>query len=298
VVPGRSVFVRGIRRLTLEAIVDSKPRTPEASELPAGLYVVSTPIGNLADISLRAIDVLKHVATILAEDTRHSRRLLERYEIPTPVESYHEHNEARMTPRVLTRLTAGDAIALISDAGTPLVSDPGERLVSAVADAGFPIVPIPGASALLSALVVAGLPTERFVFYGFLPRKGSERSELLEELSGTPHTAVLYEAPGRVADTLEDIAARGGSARRAVVARELTKQYEEIRRGTVRELALYYTNSPPRGEVVIVLAGTPRSAPSEEHLRGRSQFARDVAATLVREEGAPRNLAYRLAQEP
>jgi 16S rRNA (cytidine1402-2'-O)-methyltransferase len=285
--------------------VDSEPRTLDASELPAGLYVVSTPIGNLADVSFRAIDVLKRVATILAEDTRHSRRLLERYDIPTPVESYHEHNEARMTPRVLTRLQHGDAIALISDAGTPLVSDPGERLVSAVADAGFPIVPIPGASALLSALVVAGLPTDRFVFYGFLPRKGAERSELLEELSGMPHTAVLYEAPGRVADTLDDVAARGGSARRAVVARELTKQFEEIRRGTVSELARYYTNSPPRGEVVIVLAGTSRSAPSEEHLRVRARelraaglTARDVAATLVREERAPRNLAYRLAQEP
>jgi 16S rRNA (cytidine1402-2'-O)-methyltransferase len=283
---------------------DTHDASGESARLESGLYIVSTPIGNLQDISLRALDVLRQVAVILAEDTRHSRRLLERYDIRTAMQSYHGHNEARMTPRVLERLRAGDAIALISDAGTPLLSDPGERLVAAAVETGVGVFPVPGASALLSALVASALPTDRFTFFGFLPRKGKERAEALELVSTLPHTAVMYEAPNRVADTLEEIAARGGSARPVVVARELTKQYEEIRRGTVLELARYYTDSPPRGEVVIVLAGTSRSAPTEDHLRSRARSlreaglsARDVAATLTREDGASRNVAYRLAQE-
>jgi 16S rRNA (cytidine1402-2'-O)-methyltransferase len=271
---------------------------------PGSLYIVSTPIGNLEDITLRAIETLRGVTRILAEDTRHSRVLLDRYEVRTPVEAYHEHNEASATPRVIERLRAGETAALISDAGTPLLSDPGARLVRAAAEAGIPVVPIPGASALLAALVASGIAADRFTFVGFAPRRGQERERLLEELSALPHAAVLYEAPGRVAATLGELAKRSGADRRAVVARELTKQFEELRRGTVGELAAYYTDSPPRGEVVIVLEGRPDSAPSEDALRARARdlrangmSTRDVAAALVRELGAPRNLAYRLATE-
>lgn len=271
---------------------------------PGTLYIVSTPIGHLEDITLRAIETLRSVSRIFAEDTRHSRTLMQRYDVHTPMESYHEHNEAAMTPRVLARLAAGESVALVSDAGTPLVSDPGARLVAAAAEAGARVVPIPGASAILAALVVSGLDADRFTFFGFPPRKGRERDELFDTLSGLTHTAVLYEAPGRVAGTLGALAARGASDRRTVVARELTKQFEEIRRGTVGELAAYYTESPPRGEVVIVLSGTSNPTLSEETLRSRARAlrasgmsARDVAATLTRDAGAPRNLAYRIATE-
>ncbi|HKN58297.1 MAG TPA: 16S rRNA (cytidine(1402)-2'-O)-methyltransferase, partial [Gemmatimonadaceae bacterium] len=166
------------------------------SSVAAGrLYVVSTPIGNLGDFSFRAIDVLRGVALILAEDTRHSRTLLDRYEIRTPVASHHEHNEAKMTPGLVARLRGGEDLALISDAGTPLLSDPGARLVSAALDAGVVVTPIPGASALLSALVASGINSERFTFYGFLPRKGRDRASTLAELASLPHTAIVYEAP-------------------------------------------------------------------------------------------------------
>ena len=268
------------------------------------LYVVSTPIGNLRDLSLRAIDVLRAVDLILAEDTRHSRHLLAHHGIETRMLSYHEHNEARATAAAIGRLRDGRDVALISDAGTPLLSDPGARLVRDAAEAGISIVPVPGASALLAALVASGLSTDRFTFYGFLARKGRERDDTLRELSGLRHTAVLYEAPGRVAGTLRDLGYHGAGSRKAVVARELTKQYEEVRRGTVAELVAYYEGSTPRGEVVIVLEGATPPPLAEDQLRSRARelrasglSARDVAAALVREDGASRNLAYRLAHE-
>jgi 16S rRNA (cytidine1402-2'-O)-methyltransferase len=268
------------------------------------LYIVSTPIGNLQDITLRAIDILKRVDVILAEDTRHSRHLLTHHGIHTRLVSYHEHNEARATESALARLREGHDVALISDAGTPLLSDPGSRLVGAAVEAGIPVVPIPGPSALLAAVVTSALSSDRFTFFGFLARKGREREEALRDLSSIPHTAVLYEAPTRVADTLAELAARGAGARRASVARELTKQFEEIRRGTVSDLAAYYESSPPRGEVVIVIEGHAPLPLAEDELRTRARAlkaaglsARDVAATLAREDGASRNLAYRLAHE-
>ena len=269
---------------------------------PGRLYLVSTPIGNLGDFSFRAVDVLKSVSLILAEDTRHSRSLLDRYGVSTRVMSHHEHNEARTTAQVVERLVAGEDIALISDAGTPLLSDPGLRLAAAAIEAGITIVPIPGASALLAALVASGLPPEPFTFYGFLPRKGRERSELLDEIASSRHTAVLYEAPGRVADSLRAFVDRGAGDRQAVVARELTKLHEELRRGTLESLCAYYSESPPRGEVVILIAGAPLAAPDESMLREsaralrtRGLSVRDVAAELAR-QGAPRNLAYRIAR--
>ena len=275
-----------------------------APERAGRLFVVSTPIGNMGDFSFRAVETLRGVATILAEDTRHSRRLLDRYEIATPTIAYHEHNEAKMTPRLVERLAKGEDLALVTDAGTPLVSDPGARLVRAAIDAGIEVVPVPGASALLAALVAAGLPADRFTFFGFLPRKGRERDSALDELLALRHTAVLYEAPNRVADTLGELDARGAGERPTAVAREMTKQFEELRRGTLAELRAYYEESPPRGEVVIVVAGAPEQVLPEELVRARARAlrasglsVRDVTAALVRELGVARNLAYRLAGE-
>jgi len=270
------------------------------------LFVVSTPIGNMGDFTFRAVETLRAVSLVLAEDTRHSRPLLQRYDVPTPLAAYHEHNEAKATPGIVARLLGGESVALISDAGTPLLSDPGARLTAAALEAGIAVVPVPGASALLAALVASGLPAERFTFYGFLERKGRARSEALAEIGALRHTAVLYEAPSRVGDTLAELAESGAGGRRAAVARELTKQFEEVRRGTVSSLAAYYAERPPRGEVVIVVAGAEPSsdAPDEDALRNRARdlraqgmSARDVAKALVAETGVGRNLAYQIAQE-
>ena len=280
--------------------------TGEAAAAGRGqLFVVSTPIGNMGDFSFRAVETLRAVALVLAEDTRHSRHLLDRYAIATPLQAYHEHNEAKTTPALVGRLLAGERFALISDAGTPLLSDPGGRLVRAALDAGVDVVPVPGASALLAALVASGLDATRFSFFGFPARKGKERAELLREVVALRHTAVLYEAPSRVADTLADLAAAGAAERDAVVARELTKQFEDIRRGTVRDLSRYYADAAPRGEVVLLVAGAPAAeAPDEEAVRARAgelraggASARDVAATLMMEFQLARNAAYRIAQE-
>lgn len=268
------------------------------------LYIVSTPIGNMSDLSARAVETLGSVAAVLAEDTRHSRPLLERHGIATPLLAHHEHNEAKTTPLLAARLVAGESFALISDAGTPLLSDPGARLVRAAIDAGITVSPVPGASALLAALVASGISADRFTFFGFLARKGKERSAAIAEIAALAHTAVLYEAPARVADTLAALAAAGAGAREAVVARELTKQFEEFRRGTVQSLAESYQGAAPRGEVVLVVAGATPAEPDEAVLRGRARglraqglSARDVARVLTEESHAPRNLAYRLAHE-
>jgi len=277
----------------------------DLTESKAGtLYVVSTPIGNMGDFSFRAVETLRSVSAVLAEDTRHTRHLLDRYEIETPLVAYHEHNEAKTTPRLVERLLGGESLALVSDAGTPLLSDPGGRLVRAAIDAGVHVSPVPGASALLAALVASGLDTERFTFFGFLARKGPERRAAIDEIVALRHAAVLYEAPARVGATLTELAEAGAGARGAVVARELTKQYEELRRGTVAQLVAYYQHTPPRGEVVIVIAGQVPTGASEDELRARAmalraegRSARDIAAALSAELGAPRNLAYRLAHE-
>jgi 16S rRNA (cytidine1402-2'-O)-methyltransferase len=269
------------------------------------LYVVSTPIGNMGDFSFRAVETLRSVDLVLAEDTRHSGQLLKRYEIAAKMMAYHEHNEAKTTPGLVARLVAGETMALISDAGTPILSDPGQRLVTTAIAAGIVVVAIPGASALLSALVVSGLSADRFTFFGFLPRSGAERRAAITELTELEHTAVLYEAPGRVAPTLADIEAAGGGDRPAAVAREMTKQFEETRRGTVAELTTYYKDNPPRGEVVIVLGGAPERVVDEAEirervraLRGQGMSARDTAAAVAKELGVSRRVAYQLTQEP
>ncbi len=273
---------------------------------PGTLYVVSTPIGNLGDITYRAVEVLKSVPLICAEDTRHVRKLLDRYDIKARVASYHEHNEAKSVPKLLERLTGGDDIALVTDAGTPLISDPGQRLVAAAIAAGIGVVPVPGASAPLAALVASGLDTDTFTFVGFLPRSGRERDRVLSHLSALGHTSVLFESPSRLAATLLDLMQSGLGQRQTVVARELTKRHEEFRRGTVAELETYYRDNAPRGEVVIVLEGrgTEREEQDEGSMRDRARVleaqgssTRDTVAALVREYGVARNQAYRIAQE-
>jgi 16S rRNA (cytidine1402-2'-O)-methyltransferase len=268
------------------------------------LYIVSTPIGNMGDMSFRAVEVLSSAALVVAEDTRHSRRLLDHYQITTRCAPYHEHNEARETPRLVKRLMEGETIALITDAGTPLLSDPGGRLVAAAIDAGIDVIPIPGASALLAALVGSGLAGDQFTFFGFLPRKGKDRLRVLTEIMRMRHTAIIYEAPPRVGATLSEIAEAGAAARTAVVARELTKKFEEYARGTVAELAQKFSDAPARGEVVILISGAPNEDLSEEFLSEEAKRLRDAGTSpreivdwLISRHGAPRNLAYKLAHE-
>jgi 16S rRNA (cytidine1402-2'-O)-methyltransferase len=258
----------------------------------------------MGDMSFRAVEILSSAALVVAEDTRHSRRLLDHYEIKTKTSAYHEHNEARETPRLVKRLMDGDSIALITDAGTPLLSDPGARLVAAAIDAGVDIVPVPGASALLAALVGSGLAGDHFTFFGFLPRKGKERLGVLSEIMRMEHTAIIYESPLRLSDTLQELADAGAAGRDAVVARELTKKFEEFARGNVSELATRFAKDPARGEVVVLIAGATKQSPTEDSLREVAASLREEGLTpravmdrLTLERGAPRNLAYRLAHE-
>lgn len=267
------------------------------------LYVVSTPIGNMGDFSFRAVEILKSVSAVLAEDTRHSRHLLDRYGIAAPLVSHHEHNEAKTTPALVARLKAGESFALVSDAGTPLLSDPGERLVRAAIEAGITVTPIPGASALLAALVASGLASDRFTFFGFLTRTGADRRDALDEITRTAHTVVVYESPNRLADTLAELEQRGNGERPAAVAREMTKQFEEVRRGTLSQLRAYYEERPPRGEIVVVIGAAPRRPVSEDVVRERvralrasGMSARDAAASVAEELGVSKKLAYKLAQ--
>jgi 16S rRNA (cytidine1402-2'-O)-methyltransferase len=271
----------------------------------ATVYVVSTPIGNLEDLSPRAQRVLREVSLIACEDTRHTARLCQRYSIPTARVSLHAHNEARRVPELLDRLARGESIALVSDAGTPLVSDPGERLVRAALEAGVPVVPVPGPSAILAALVASGFATGRFAFFGFLPRKGAERSRAIAALAAFPGSLVLFEAPNRAAATLADLHAALGP-RRVALARELTKRHETVLRGVLGELAL----DELRGELTIVVEGPAEQAPAEvtsedvdasvDRLLAAGLSARDAAHRLAAETGLARRDAYArvLARKP
>ena len=223
------------------------------------LYVVATPIGNLADMSQRAIDVLKAVDRIAAEDTRRSGRLLQHYAIQTPMFALHEHNERELAPRLLQQLQQGRALALISDAGTPLISDPGYKLVHMARAAGVRVVPVPGPSALIAALSVSGLPTDHFVFEGFLPSKQVARKVRLDTLRAEPRTLVFYEASHRILDCLKDMQVAFGVERDAVLARELTKQFETIRADTLQNLLRWVSDDPnqQKGEFVILVDGQP-----------------------------------------
>jgi 16S rRNA (cytidine1402-2'-O)-methyltransferase len=266
------------------------------------LYVVATPIGNLEDITARALRVLGEVDLIAAEDTRHSRRLLNHFAIRTPLISCHEHNEQQRQEELVGRLLAGQNLALISDAGTPAIADPGYRLVCACHVAGVPVVPVPGPSALIAALSVAGTPTDRFVFEGYLPARAAARSACLQVLRDEPRTVVLYETPHRLLAALAAIAAVWGRARPLVVTRELTKLHEELFRGTVAEALVHFGAERVRGELVLILPPVPKAAPAtgvEETLRrlmldegmSRSAAVRQAAKTL----GVPRSEVYRVS---
>ena len=230
-----------------------------APPLAPGLYVVATPIGNLRDITIRALETLAAAELILCEDTRMSARLLDHYGIKGRRVALHEHNERAKADDIVRRVAAGEAIALSADAGTPLLSDPGFPLIRALAEANQPVFPIPGASALLSALVIAGLPTDAFAFHGFLPPKAGARANALKALSDSRETLVFYESPRRLDDTLAAMAGQWG-ARQAAVALELTKRFERVHRGTLAELAAQFADTETRGEAVIVVAGAAEPA--------------------------------------
>jgi 16S rRNA (cytidine1402-2'-O)-methyltransferase len=255
------------------------------------LFVVSTPIGNLGDITLRALEVLRSVAVVAAEDTRVTRKLWSRHHIDTPLISYHAHSDDRRTQELLRRLAAGEDVALVSDAGTPLVSDPGEVLVAAWIAAEGLVVPIPGASAALAALVASGLPAARWGFEGFLPRKGRDRADRLARIAADDRATVLYEAHGRTAATLADLAAACGIGRNAAVCRELTKLHEEISRGALGDLATAFAARSIKGEVAIVVSGSSADPEAASLADGRRRVERLVS------EGVKRSAAARLVAE-
>ena len=271
------------------------------------LYLVSTPIGNLEDITFRALRVLKESALIACEDTRHTGRLLAHFGIATPTISYHEHNERIRAAELVVRLEEGQAISLVTDAGTPGISDPGYRLVVAAIEAGINVVPVPGPTALVAALIASGLPTDSFLFVGFLPPRKQARRTRLEEMRDQRATLVLYEAPHRIGATLVDALDLLGD-RPAALARELTKLHEQFRRGTLAELLQRHQNDPPRGEIVLIIGGhsgderdqsietSSRPLADEvDQLIADQSVARNEALRLVaRRRGIPRREAYRL----
>lgn len=274
--------------------------------METALYVVGTPIGNLSDLSDRARETLREADVVYAEDTRRSGRLLKEVGSEAPLRSLHEHNEAARTGEVLERLREGGRCALVTDAGTPAVSDPGRRVVEAVRAAGLRVVPVPGPSAVTAALSVAGLPADRFSFLGFPPRSGREREAWMERLEALPLTAVVFEAPGRVCGLLEAWAERGLGERACVLCRELTKLHEEVLRATVGELAERLAGTEVRGEVTLVLEGAePRGWESRRdeargaarRLLGEGATTRDVSSHLQEAFGVPRNVAYEMALE-
>ncbi len=253
----------------------------EAPSLAAGLHVVATPIGNLGDITLRALETLAAADVVLCEDTRHSARLFDHFAIRTPRQALHEHNERARIEGILGQIGEGRAIALISDAGTPLVSDPGFPLVRAAREAGLPVLAVPGASALLAALAVAGLPTDRFAFHGFLPPRMQARRTALEALAGEQGTLVFYESPRRLDDVLADMAATLGADRDAAVCLELTKRFERVHRGTLGALAAEFAGAETKGEAVIVVGGAP-DAPAPDAAAWQAALAGEMADQPLR----------------
>jgi 16S rRNA (cytidine1402-2'-O)-methyltransferase len=263
------------------------------------LFVVATPIGNLADITLRAVRVLGDVDVIAAEDTRTTRKLLSHHGIRTPLVSYHEHNESVRTAELLARIEAGSSVALVSEAGTPSISDPGYRLVEACIGAGVAVEPVPGPSALLAAVVVSGLPSDAFVFEGFLPRRASERRKRLAGLATDRRTLVLFEAPHRLDATLTDMVELLGGDRRAALCRELTKLHEEVRRESLSELAASVRTTPVKGELVLVIEGAVDAEPDldaavdEALVRlGAGESVREATRAVAQERGVPRRALY------
>jgi 16S rRNA (cytidine1402-2'-O)-methyltransferase len=272
--------------------------------MAATLYIVATPLGNLRDLSPRAAEILRTAPVVAAEDTRRTRGLLAHLEASPALLSFHAHSPGRRLETLLEILGGGRDVALVTDAGTPGISDPGADLVAAARAAGHPVVPIPGPSSVVTALSASGLAADRYLFLGFLPRKGGERARLLQRAAAEEWSVVLFEAPPRLAALLADLAAAAGPERRAVVARELTKLHEEIRTGTLGELADYFSANPPRGELTVVLegSGTPPAAPDRTgeateraaELLAGGMSRREVARLLAESHGLSRNDAYRL----
>ncbi len=283
--------------------------TSASANSPLGsLYVVATPIGNLDDISARALTILRNVALIAAEDTRHSARLMQHFGIGTPLAACHEHNERDQGGRFLARLLAGDDVALISDAGTPLISDPGYHLVRQARAAGVAVVPVPGACALIAALSAAGLPSDRFIFEGFLPAKAAGRRGRLEQVKEEPRTLIFYEAPHRILECLQDMQSVFGDERPALLARELTKTFETLKGMPLAELAAWVASdsNQQRGECVVLVAGWQapegEEAVSAEAMRVLNLLLAEMplkrAAALAAEiTGVRKNLLYQVALE-
>ncbi|WP_424810701.1 16S rRNA (cytidine(1402)-2'-O)-methyltransferase [Roseococcus sp. YIM B11640] len=282
----------------------------EASPTPssAGLILVATPIGNLADLSFRARDALAEASLVLCEDTRVTSRLLARHSISATTLALHDHNEESEAPRLIARLLAGERMALVSDAGTPLVSDPGYRLVRAAIAAGVPVTAVPGPNAAVMALTLSGLPPHPFLFHGFLPPKAAARTAEIRKLAamegaGLSATLIFYEAPHRTAEALAALAEILGTGRPAAVARELTKRFEEVRRGTLGHLAEHYASHEARGEVVICVGPAPPPETSAESLDDALRAAmaqlslRDAAAAVAEATGLPRKRVYARALE-
>ena len=273
----------------------------EAAKAAGGLYLVATPIGNLGDISLRALELLAASDCIACEDTRVTRKLTERYGIATPLLAYHEHNAGEARPKILARLAAGQAVALVSDAGTPLISDPGYKLVRAACEAGHAVTALPGASAVLGALSLAGLPTDRFFFEGFLPPKQAGRQKRIAELAAIPATLVLFESGPRLAAALADLA-QGLGPRAAAICRELTKLHEEVRRGDLASLAQdYAAGRETRGEIVIVVAPPADDEANDDDIDDLLRRAlervsvKDAVGEVALATGRPRREVYQRA---
>ncbi len=297
----------GPRRLFLRAA--GEPHYHEAGHVSTRgtLYLVSTPIGNLADLSARAVEVLRSSDVVFAEDTRRTRILLDHYGISTrDLRSYHKHNEAARCEEAKEILEAGKSLALVSDSGTPLISDPGGRLVRTAIDRKATVVPVPGASAALAALVASGLDTSTFTFLGFVPKSGRERRSYIDSLKTMLRTAVLFESPQRLVDTLAELGGELGDDRAVVVGRELTKVHEEFFRGTLSEALAYYKEHAPRGEIVICLAAAAKAGAAENVEAARSlalemaqggSTSREIVRALRDRFGLERNRAYALALE-
>lgn len=273
--------------------------------LSGSLYIVATPIGNLGDISERAIEVLKQSDLIAAEDTRHSKTLLERFGIKTKVKAYHEHNEEKFTSQLIQQIVDGESIALISDAGTPLINDPGYKLVAAAHDNGIKVIPIPGPSAVITALSASGLPTSKFIFEGYLPAKSEARKKVLQQLISESRTLIFYEAPHRIRDSVQDMRDIFGTERRATIARELTKQYEQIVRDSLSEVyeKIISEEIKIKGEFVIIIEGAQEISVSDAEVLRINQILseklppKDAAGLTSKITGKKKNEVYQMALE-
>ena len=271
-------------------------------KLESGLYVTATPIGNLKDITLRALEVMENADGIYCEDTRVTSKLLNHYGFKTKLHPYHEHNAQSVRPKILDRIEAGDAVVLVSDAGTPLISDPGYKLVKEAHERGVRVTTLPGPSAMVAALTLAGLPTDRFMFAGFTPNKTKARKDFFKPLAGVPTTLVFYEGPSRVAASLADMAEVLGANREGALCREITKAFEEVRRGTLQELADHYADLPaPKGEVVIVVGPPLQQEMSDDAVESalrdalKTQSGKEAATLLAEVTGRPRKELYQWA---